>query len=217
MKKVQYLYVAMLSSVMLPLTGCSLRELPDTFEVAMSAGERLSAPRNSGAADAVNSTWAGFRKADPAPAEKAAPGPYGGLLTGGIVERPPVNGKIFVADFGAAGEITAIRENRYFLPQIYGEQIDIGGDWAKAKIPLLRFKSASYGLQLGERYGFAVLVHVSLGRAYVGRAIIYSWGSIGEDRLDGTFGYLLDFTGGLADLVLDSGGDQYPFYAEKLP
>lgn len=196
------------------LVGCGVPELPDTFDVAISAAEMVNAPRGSGAAAAAHATWTGFRGPDAKSGEKAAPGPYGGLLNGGILERPPVDGQVFIADFGAWGDITAIHENQYFLPQVYGDELEVGGDWAAATVPFMRFKSACYGVQIDDRYGLAVVVHVRLGPLYVGRAIIYSWGTIGEeDGIVGQFGYLLDFTDGLADIVLDSGGDQYPFYA----
>ena len=51
----------------------------------------------------------------------------------------------------------------------------------------------------------------------VGRAVTYAWGSGNADRIDGQFGYLLDFSKGLGGLLLDSGGDQYPFYLIRQP
>jgi len=197
------------------MVGCPVQELPGTFAVAITAAERVAAARASGPEDAANSSWAVFRKADPE--SKAESGPYGGLLNGGILERPPVDGQIFIADFGENAQVTNVHESKYLLPAIYGEEIEVGGEWAQSTIPFLRFKSASYGVQVDNRYGAAVLVHVRFGPIYVGRAIIYNWGTINGDRLDGTFGYLLDFTGGAADLLLDSAGDQYPFYGTRLP
>ncbi|MBI2435500.1 MAG: hypothetical protein HYV26_21820 [Candidatus Hydrogenedentes bacterium] len=194
----------------LALSGCPLPEFPDAFDVAITGTEKHSAPRDTGPPTAANATWQAFRAPDP---PKALPGPYGGLLNGGILERPPVDAQIFIADFGPNGAITMVHENEYLLPSVYGREIPIGGDWQGATVPFMHFRTACFGLEMDGRYGVAIVVHVRLANQYVGRAIIYSWGTIGEERIDGTFGYLLDFTGGLADILLNSGGDQYPFYA----
>lgn len=195
--------------------GCQPLELPDSFEVAISGTQKLTGIKGAGIADAANGTWTGRRGPDAKSDGKAAPGPYGGLLNGGILERPPVEGQIFVADFNSEGGIIEIRENKYFLPQVYGETLEIGSDWARSRVPFIRFKSASYGVQQEDKYGLAVLVHVRLGPFYVGRAIIYSWGTSDPTLVSGQFGYLLDFEKGLADLLLDSGGDQYGFNATR--
>lgn len=202
--------------LMLP-AGCPTATAPpDTFDVAVSATEKRTVPRDTGPRDMANTTWALFRKAeaDEAPAiTDAAPGPYGGLLNGGLLARPPAENQMFLADFGAAGEITAIRENLYFLAEIYGAEIPVGGSWSASSIGGLEFRSASYGLQLGDTFGVAIVVNVRLNQTFVGRATIYAWGRIASNQIDGTFGYLLDFSEGIGGLFLSSGGDQYPFYA----
>lgn len=200
--------------------GCSVPDLPGSFEVALPAGVSQVAQRGSALPAAAGVAWQAFRKADPAPTatvDKATPGPYGGLLDGGFLERPPVDGQIFIAEFDEEGRVVATRENKYLLPEVYGEDIRIGGDWQPARIPLLDFKTAEYSVQVDDKYGIAILVHVRFGPLYVGRAIIYSWGTVLDQGADGQFGYRLDFENGLAGLILESTGDQYPFYATEVP
>src|SRR5687767_12304834 len=99
MKKLaaQHLFpgVAILFSLGL-LVGCKVPAFPETLEVVLPGDERQIATRGHGAEALANATFAAFRGPDPA---KADAGPYGGLLDGGILERPPVDGQIFVADF----------------------------------------------------------------------------------------------------------------------
>jgi hypothetical protein len=199
------------------LTGCGVPDLPESLDVAVSGTERQAAPPGSGPAQLANSSWSLFRKADDVYTKGGDPaGPYGGLLNGGLLERPPVDQQMFLVDFGQNGEITAVNENLYFLPRIYGEDLPIGEEWIPTSPPIAKFRSASYGVQDGNRFGNAVVVQVRSGPIFMGRAILYSWGTIDGDRIDGTFGYLLDFSDGAAGIVLNSGGDQYPFYATRV-
>ncbi len=204
-------------AVLILPAGCPTATAPpDTFDVAVSATDKRSVARDTGPAELANSTWALFRKADPdesTTASDSAPGPYGGLLNGGLLARPPAGTQMFVADFGDVGQLTTIRENLYFLADIYGTEIPVGGSWSGSSIPGLEFRSASYGLQLGDTFGLAIVVNVRLNQTFVGRAIIYSWGTIASNEIDGTFGYLLDFSDGIGGLFLETGGDQYPFLA----
>jgi hypothetical protein len=71
----------------------------------------------------------------------------------------------------------------------------------------------SFGVEAAGHIGYVVFVQVRLGSLYVGKAMIYTWGTVAGDRIDGQFGYVLDFTGGIAENVLTTGGDQYPIYA----
>lgn len=206
------------SALCLALVGCAVPELPENLDVAISSTDSESAPRDSGPMAAANNSWKAFRKADDSGNTKQAlPGPYGGLLDGGILERPPVDGQIFVVDFGDDGAMTGIHENKYFLPEVYGSDVPVGGEWSPSTVPFVRFRSASYGTSLDDRFGMAVIVHVKFVDIYIGRAVIYAWGTIADDRIDGTLGYLLDFTGGIGGFAFNAGGDQYPFYAERVP
>ncbi len=202
------------------MAGCpspAIPELPDTFDVNISATEKAPAPKNSGPPDLANSSWAAFRKPGPDEPDTTVeppPGPYGGLLNG-VLPRPPADQQFFIVEFGDAGQMTRITGNQYFLPDIYGSEVVISEEWTPTPVPSLLFRSAAYGLQDDSRYGLATIVQVQAAGAYVGRAIIYSWGTLGELRIDGTFGYLLDFEGGTGGAIFPTGGDQYPFYAEK--
>lgn len=206
-----------LAALTLALVGCGVPDLPETLDVALSATEKLNAPRNSGPASLADTSWSARGKADPAASSgaKGIPqtGPYGGLLTGGLLPRPAPDEQMFLADFGSEGQVAGIRENTYLLPRIYGVEVPVTEEWTKTSIPLLSFRSASYGLESDDRYGFAILVQVKAGPIFVGRAFLYSWGQAAEERIDGTFGYLFDFTEGIGGLVLDSNGGQFPFYA----
>lgn len=205
--------------------GCPTALLPDALDVNISADQKLPAAIHSGPPVLEHSTWSVFRKPDPpgtaAPPEPP-PGPYGGLLNGGLLARPPTDTRMFRIEFGPGGVVTRVLENLFFLADVYGPSVPVTSQPSPTSIPGVTFRSASYGVQVGERFGIAVVVHVDLWGAYVGRAVLYAWGTVGGgedgaglDRIDGTFGYLLDFEGGLGGLLLTTGGDQYPVYAVR--
>ena len=200
--------------------GCNtVPDLPGLFDVALSATDRMAAATGSGPAAFANSTWSLSRKADPFDAgnvaDAAPPGPYGGILSGQGLARPPVGERIFLARFGANGEMQEVTENRYFLAEIYGETVRVGEAWNAAALPGVSFRSASYGTQNGDRVGLAVVVDVRFLNTFLGSAILYAWGRVDQDRLDGRFGYLLDFTGG-AVAWLGTVADQYPVTGQKV-
>jgi hypothetical protein len=205
---------ATLALLMSGLAGCpSVADLPDELDVATSASEKHSAPRDSGLPSSGGRTWAAFRAIVPGESDPAAtPGPYGGLLTGGLLERPPAGEQIFRVTFAADGRPVEVSENSFFLADIYGSTVPVGGEWSAAPLPGLFFRSASYGIEIGGRFGIAILVQVRFGGAYVGRAVLYAWGTQSDERLEGTFGYLLDFRGGPLE-ALSATGDQYAFFA----
>lgn len=212
-------FVLIAAGLVLPLAGCLSAVpdgIPDSLDVVLPAGQVQSAARDTGPALLADSAWDIFRKQDPNnPDDEPAggPGPYGGLLNGGVLDRPPVGEKIAQVAFDAAGRLIEIRENRYFLPEVYGATIVIDGTPDPAALPGMTFRSASFGVSVGNQFGVAVFVDVRAFGARVGNAIIYAWGTRTDDRIDGIFGYRLDFSNGLGDLVLDSAGDQYPIEA----
>ena len=198
------------------VVGCGfVPSLPASFEVATSATEKTEVEAGTGPVGLANSTWSLVRKADPAdadaeiPAPSKPPGPYGGILSGRGLERPPVGERVFLVRFGANGEMTEAAENRFFLANIYGSIVSIGGEWTASTIPGIAFRSESYGLQIIDRFGVAVVVHVRFGNFFLGRAVLYSWGTIADDVIEGQFGYLLDFTDGVVRF-LGTVADQYP-------
>lgn len=142
--------VAGLAMLMAGLAGCpSIADLPDELDVATSATEKHKAPRDSGLPSAGGRTWAAFRAIVPGESDPAAtPGPYGGLLTGGLLERPPAGEQIFRVTFAEDGRPVEVSENGFFLTEIYGRRVPVGGAWSRATLPGLFFRSASYGLSL---------------------------------------------------------------------
>lgn len=205
--------------VALVTVGCGgVPALPDTFDVATSATEKSEAEKDTGPIGLANSTWSLTRAADPDDSGDAAdstpPGPYGGLLSGEALERPPVGEQIFLIEFGEQGQMVRASENRFFLPDFYGSDVPIGEQWSGTTLPGVVFNSASYGLEIGGRFGVAVIVHVRFGGFFLGRAILYSWGVQTDDTLAGTFGYFLDFTDGIV-AGLGTVADQYPVTGQR--
>ncbi len=201
------------------IIGCGgVPALPDSFEVTTSATEKVEADAGTGPQGLANSSWSLMRKTDPEddPSEDDAQprGPYGGILGGDALQRPPVGEEIFQIHFGESGEMIEVTENRFFLPGIYGGTVHVGGDWTSAGLPGMAFRSASYGVQTGDRYGLAVVVHVRAGNIFLGRAVLYSWGTITGDHLDGQFGYLIDLTEGAVPTI-GTIADQYPIEAAR--
>lgn len=199
--------------------GCgTIPALPDLLDVATSATDRVAAAPGTGPASLADSAWSILRKADPllsaASAAVVSPssGPYGGLLGGAALERPAVGDRVFVVRFGPNGEMVEVDENRFFLPEIYGGRVPVGGQWTGALLPGVAFQSASYGVQVGDRFGLAVVVNVRGGELFLGQATLYAWGTVVDGRIDGTFGYLIDFTGGVVPF-LGTVADQYPIEA----
>lgn len=196
--------------------GCgSVPALPTSFDVATSATDRLAADAGTGPAGLAGSTWSLVRQADPSAGDTGAEdpptpsGPYGGLLNGRGLDRPPVGERIFLVRFGSEGELAEITENRFFLAQFYGSEIPVGGEWTGTTLPGVAFRSDSYGVQVGDRFGVAVVVNVRFGNLFVGQAVLYAWGTIADTVIDGTFGYVLDFTDGIVNF-LNTVADQYP-------
>jgi len=197
-----------------PLAGCAVvPDLPTTLDVATTSEDRASAAKDSGPSTFANSTWSLARKAVPGEPpddnDDPPPGPYGGLLDGQALQRPPVGERIFLADFGPNGEMIRVRENRFLLPAIYGEEVVVGADWQDALLPGVFYQSASYGSQEGDQIGIAVNVQVRFNETFLGRAVLYAWGTVDGDTLDGQFGYVLDFTEGAVSF-LGTIADQYP-------
>jgi hypothetical protein len=194
--------------------------LPETLDVATSAADRVTAARKTGPADLADSTWSLARIAesdnpDPNITRSGPPGPYGGILAGNALERPPVGERIFLVEFGPGGEMVRITENRFFLADIYGPDVPVGGEWTGTTLPGVFYRSASYGIQIGDRFGVAVVVNVRFGEVFLGRAILYAWGTMDDDRIDGQFGYLLDFTDGAA-AFLGTVADQYAVEGQRV-
>ncbi|MBL8877721.1 MAG: hypothetical protein JNG88_01275 [Phycisphaerales bacterium] len=201
--------------------GCAPTfELPASFDVATTASEKTSASAGSGVPLLANSTWSlarvdnGSDSATAMSGDQPA-GPYGGILNGDALERPPIGERIFLIELGAAGEMVRVTENRFFLAEIYGEEVPIDGEWAGTVLPGVSFRSATFGVGVGSRYGFAVVVHVRFGEIFLGSAVLYSWGTISDGALTGQLGYLLDFTRGAVP-ALGTIADQYAISGQRV-
>jgi len=197
---------------LLLLCGCGgVPGLPETFDVATSATEKSAAEKGTGPAGLADSTWSLTRLPDPDGEvdDDTSDGPYGGILSGDALERPAVGEQIFLIEFGDGGQMVNVTGNRFFLPQFYGDEIAIAEDWHSTTLLGVSYNSASYGLEVGGRFGIAVIVHVRWGNFFLGRAILYSWGVQDADVITGTFGYLLDFRDGIVR-SLGTIADQYP-------
>lgn len=143
-------------------------------------------------------------------------GPYGVLLSGESLPRPPVGESMFLVHFGDNGRITGITENRHFLPEIYGVEIPVGDEWNAATLPGMFFNSASYGLDSEDRIGIAIVAHVRFFNFYMGQAMIYAWAPTpANDAFEGTFGYEIDFSDGVVSFLRNI-ADQYPVSGSRI-
>lgn len=203
------------------MAGCgSVPALPESLDVATSATQKGEASKESGPPGLANSTWSLSRLPDPQDAgnvgaNDAPLGPYGGILNGDALARPPAGERIFLVQFGDVGQMVHVTENRFFLPDFYGSEVSISEQWHRTTLPGVLYNSASYGLEVGGRFGLAVVVHVRFGNLFLGRATLYAWGTKEADSIAGTFGYLLDFTDGFVR-SLGTIADQYPIEGERL-
>jgi hypothetical protein len=201
--------------------GCgAVPALPETFEVATSAELRVEVDAGTGPLGLAGGTWSITRVADPNDLEETVnettpPGPYGGLLSGQRLARPPVGERIFLVQFEPEGRMVEVTENRYFLPEIYGATVPIGGDWVAATLPGVQFRSESYGTQSDGRFGLAEIVNVRSGSLFLGQATLYAWGTQTDDQITGTFGYVIDFTDGAVP-ALGTVADQYPIAGQRI-
>lgn len=212
--------LGLLPCILAGAVGCyPIPPLPESFEVALTAAQRETVDDSAGPAALAGGVWSIARVADASGAAEsdgdAPPGPYGGLLSGMALDRPPAGERIFLAHFDDLGRMVEVTENRYFLAEFYGETVPVGGDWTPTTLPGVLFHSRSFGVQVGDRFGLAVVVQVRLLECYAGEAILYAWGSVVESALSGQFGYLLDFSDSLLE-PLGTIADQYPFEGERL-
>lgn len=227
---------------LLPIVGVGcgpVSQVPDQLDVATSMAAKQPATAESGPAQFAGARWAFFRKAEDAETagsqDSAAHsaraldsdtpravvlddtplGPYGALLNGGAAERPPVGAQIFLVTFGAAGQMTRVQENKYFFPDIYGVELEIGAGVNPAPFPGLTTESSSFGLTIGDRYGVAVFTEARLFGLHLANAVLYSWGTAINGRADGIFGYQIDFAGSPVEGIFPTGGDQYSAFATR--
>jgi len=203
------------------LAGCfGPPNLPAELEVVLPNDVRRTAPADSGPELLAGQTWGFFRKPDAdSPAgddDSGDTGPYGGILGRGFLDRPEPDTLMFMAHFAADGHIERITDNSFYIPRLAGDDFDADGAFHAARFPGLQYASVSFGVSEEDRLGIAIAVDVRFLGLPVGTAVVYSWGTLAGDRIDGIFGYVTDFELA-ADLLLGSGGDQYPIYAEREP
>jgi hypothetical protein len=189
-------------------------EHPETLEVVLPNDVRRTAVAGSGAGIVENSTWAAFRKAEPVSeaVDAGLPGPYGGLLNGGFLQRPDPDTLMYRIEFVEGGRATRVSENAFYLPALFGREFLVDGSLHPGRLVLLSYSALSFGVSDENRFGLAIPVEVRFLGIPLGRAAVYAWGTVADARLDGVFGYMADLNP-LPELLLGSGGDQYPFYA----
>lgn len=199
------------------LSGCfGPPEFPEELDVVLPNDAVRTTPIDTGPESVADGVWEAFRKAPVEGAESSddEPGPYGGLLNGGILERPEPETVMFQSHFDEAGRMTLVTENAFYLPEFFGETFVIDKEFHPGATAGLSYAAASYGVTVEDEVGIAVFVQVRALGLPIGDAVVYAWGTQVENRIDGTFGYLADL-GGLARLIVGSGGDQYPVYITK--
>ena len=84
--------LCLLAPLLITQAGCPLvGDLPERFDVAISASDSRESPKGSGPSGFAGSSWRIIRKSDAGDSSTYAdisPDPYGGAL-GGLLERPP--------------------------------------------------------------------------------------------------------------------------------
>jgi len=202
------------------IAGCgSVPSLPPALDVPISETETATAQAGTGPSGLANTVWALTRKGDGysryGSGTSSGGDGYGGLLRGEPLERPPVDGQVFLVHFGPDGEMVEITENEYLLPEIYGSEVPVGGGWMGTPMPSLTFRSESYGLQDGDHYAVAARFQVRFAGFLLAHATVYSYGEVQDDQAEGTFGYLLDFDDGLLSFMGEI-EDDYPVAGQQL-
>lgn len=213
------LALSLLVSLSIATTGCfGPPDLPAELEVVLPDDVRQAAPINSGPESFANGVWQARRAPIDDSVETPAMSPYGGLLTGGLLERVAVDALMFRGHFDEAGVATGVTDNHYYLPNLLGDELPIDNQFHGTRVPGLTFAAASYGAQVDDQVGFAIPAEVRLFGIQVSKVIVYAWGTLDETetRVDGIFGYTSDLNL-IPELILGSGGDQYPFYAAREP
>lgn len=211
-------FVLILAATLAMPGGCpSAVEFAESLDVAISATQLEPAAPDTGPPLLENSTWALYRKADASDAQitPAAPGasPYGAILDGvHILPRLAPDVLMARVSFGPGGRGLRLFDNAFYVPELLGTEFVLDAQPHPTATPLLTYVVESYGLSIGERFGFATPITVSLAGSPIGNGMAYAWGTRSGDRIDGQFGYAVEVS--LPNTLFGDGvADQYPFYA----
>ncbi len=204
----------------LAFAGCfGAPDLPTELDVVLPNDVRQVAQAGSGVPLLADSSWDLFRKADEQETENdamPAESPYGGLLGRGFLERLPPDTRMIRLTFDSAGVATGASENAFYVPDLIGDSLVFDGEFHPTRFPGVAYAAIPFAVTAGNQLGIALPVEVRFLGLQVATAVAYAWGTVDGDRIDGTFGYNVDFNL-LADLLLGSGADQYPVYALREP
>lgn len=204
------------STAALAIAGCPAPvDFADTLDVATTASDKVTAARDSGPPRLAGTTWAVYRSPDPSDAQiNAGPStsPYGATLGGrNILPRLAPDVVMARIEFDADGRALRLFDNAFYTPELLGPEFILDARTHPTPTPLLSYVTESYGVSIGNRFGFASPITVLAGGLPAGRGIAYAWGTVEGDRLTGQFGYQVEVY--LPGTVFgDGAADQYAFY-----
>lgn len=204
------------AGVMVLATGCfGPPNLPEELDVVLPGGVTQASQRGTGPTNLAGDTWAARRATPPeGTADEPAESPYGGLIGSGFLTRPEPDDLMFRVVVADDGRATRVTDNFFYLRDVFGPTFVLDGAFHPAATPGINYAADSFGATVDDQFGIAIPVEVRFFGLPVGTATVYAWGTVAGDQLTGQFGYSIDLEP-IPDLLLGSGADQYPFYADR--
>lgn len=189
--------------------------LPDEVDVVLPGGVVRTSQKGTGPTNLAGDTWAARRATPPeGTSDEPAESPYGGLIGSGFLTRPEPDDLMFRVVVADDGRATRVTDNFFYLRDVFGPTFVLDGAFHPAATPGISYGADSFGAAVDDQFGIAIPVEVRFFGLPVGTATVYAWGTVSGDQLIGQFGYSIDLEP-IPDLLLGSGADQYPFYADR--